>query len=268
MKDKEYARITYAMKRTWFVISAVILLFWAMVMSALRYSVSSALGEWYVGRAYILRMNDVIYAENDVDIDGVSLQEEMLEDGIFRKISAVYMDSAAESIAFDTLFKEPDITKEEEQLLYRTVEKLNACDMTVDEEGLMESIDYGTEAMNTYISGITSGVHSSFIKVAALLYLYTVRPVFAGILAIASILLFVLYAKHSPLSHTAYALLITGILVILSGFVVSGLSLSLTNAILGRSVSVSNMPFVVSGFLLIVLSLCMLVYNQKQKHAL
>ena len=73
MKDKEDARITYAMKRTWFVIPAVILLFWAMVMSALRYSVSSALGEWYVGRAYILRMNDVIYAENDVDIAGVSL---------------------------------------------------------------------------------------------------------------------------------------------------------------------------------------------------
>lgn len=256
------------MKHTWFVIPAVLLLLWAMVMSALRNSVSSALGEWYVGRAYVLRMNDVIYADNEMDDMSVSLQEEMLKDTIFQKISAVYMDSAAQSVASDTAFVEPDVTQEEETLLYRTSEKLLERNMIVDEDGLKEMITYGTEAMNTYVSAITNAIDSPFVGVAALLYLYTVRPFFAGILSLASILLFVLYTKHSPLSHTAYALLATGVLVILSGFVVSGLSLTLTSTLLGRSVSVSNMPFIIRGSLVIALSLCMLVYNKKRHNTL
>ena len=255
------------MKRNWFVIPAAILLFWAMFMSALRYSVSSALGEWYVGRAYVLRMNDVIFASNEMNENSVGLQEEMLSDSTLRNISAVYMDSAAQSIATGTLFIEPDITKEEEQLLVRTSEKLVEYGMTVDEEGLMEMISYGTEAMNSYVSSLTN-VTSPVIRIAALLHLYTVRPLFAGILSLASIVLFVLYAKHHGVSHTAIALLVTGALVLIAGFVVSWLSLPVTNSLLGRSVSISSMPFVVSGGLLIVLSLCLRMYSKKRHNAL
>ena len=272
LKAEKDARIVMRkgghMKRNWYVIPAVILLFWAMFMSALRYSVSSALGEWYVGRAYVLRMNDVIFASNEMDMDSVELQEEMLSDSTFRNISAVYMDSAAQSIATGTLCIEPDITEEEEQLLVRTSEKLVEYGMTVDVEGLQEMITYGTDAMNSYVSSITASIDEPLVRAAALLYLYTVRPFFAGILCLASIVLFVLYAKQHPLSRTALAMLGTGIVVIVSGFVVRSLSLSVTNTLLGRSVSISSMPFIVSGGLLIILSLCLLMYNKKRHNAL
>lgn len=256
------------MKHTWFVIPAVVLLFWAMFMSALRYSVSSALGEWYVGRSYILRMNDVIYEDNEVNENSVDLQEDMLKDDAFRKISIAYMDSAAQSIVAGTVFEEPDVSKAEEQLVLRTSERLMENGMTVDEEALHEMIAYGTEAMNSYVSALATAVESPLIRVAALLYLYTVRPVFAGIICLAAIVLFVLYTKHHSLSHTAYAMLFTGLLVVIAGFVVSGLSLSVSNTLLGRSVSVSSMPFFTGGGILIVLSLCIAVYRKFHHNAL
>lgn len=62
-------------KSKWLYIPGIVILLWVFVLGGLRTSLGKVIAEEEVGRAYALRINDVLYANGNIDIDsGIKLQ--------------------------------------------------------------------------------------------------------------------------------------------------------------------------------------------------
>lgn len=242
-----------AMRKKWYLyLPGAAVLLWMLVIGSLRASMASALAEWEIGRAYVLRMNDVIWQENDIGEEAGDLQQQMLQDPALKKIAAMYMDASAESIALERPFQIPDISAQQKRLADSTMKKLEGLGLSADREKLLDEENEAAEALSFMAESLTEDswilMQYPWIRWAAVLYYCTVTPLPAMVLAAAAAVLFLLAWKKTSSFSFGAALVITGVIQALpvSG-IVRMLSMPLTNAVLGRSVNLPVTWFIVTG---------------------
>ena len=246
------------MKKKILYIPAVLVLLWTAFTGAVRIAVRDVVSDDVVGRAYVLRMNDVIYMNKDIeDIDkAVELQNSMQKDPAIRSITMKYMDAAVQSIAYDMPFAAPDIAKQEDKLASHVCAKTEKEGITLDRDLLQESITDATDSLTYAVQSMTSDGWYDYavpwLRPAASLWYYTVTPGFALCLTVCGIFFLTCATKMNDISTTGKTVILTGGLELVLGFMTAGGSLALTNKILGRSLFLSLTPFLCMGVAIIL----------------
>ena len=71
-----------------------------------KYTVAEVISREQVGRAVVLRMNDVIYQYyNNIDLDiSVRMQKEMISNPVFTRITIKKINEAIHTLAFNKLY--------------------------------------------------------------------------------------------------------------------------------------------------------------------
>lgn len=243
-------------KSKWLYIPGIVILLWVFVLGGLRTSLGKVIAEEEVGRAYALRINDVLYAHGNIDIDsGIKLQQENQKDPAVFSITMRYMDAAVRSIALSQEFQTPNVDRYEKRLIRHVEKRAEEAKLTVEKEALYEVVADASHVLETYVEGLLDPWYiSEFIPwaiPAAILYYYTITPFYALVLVLSGIVFWVLANKYNDWKTTGDMLLITCVISLICGIMIYGSSLWGANRLLGRSLQLSFWPFLSKSMILL-----------------
>lgn len=246
-----------------------------------KYTVAEVISREQVGRAVVLRMNDVIYQYyNNIDLDiSVRMQKEMISNPVFTRITIKKINEAIHTLAFNKLYAPIETTEEAERIVSDTISIINTNfgdAYTKDpsfKDALLSEVQDGINALSYYTNNITSSSYIitryPFIRFFLILYSFTVSPI-GIIILICIILCLLLYEmktddKVTVIKSVSIDFIFTGIIEgILMSAAIKFFSISLASNILGRAMQLRIHYFAITGIILLIAGILLqIIVNKK-----
>lgn len=230
-----------------------------------------SLSDWSVGRAYVLRMNDAIYADyEDMDIDvAVDLQEKMLKEKSIRKMTGTVLGGLAEDVFFQRAFERINTKKIQDKIVSESISMIHQTygeklDVTpVMKEALQKEVASATDALEMYVASIPM---TSTVKIALILYFIVTNPAFRILLGICILYIWYTEAKKESLHKMAKRIgntcVVSGLLVSGTGILLRIVAAMFTNRFVGRTVTLDCGNFYLYGIELLVVGILLHMWKR------
>lgn len=258
-------------KRTYTVL-LTIFLFLTTLNISLRYSVSYSLCIEEVGYAFAIRINDAIdtvYGDKDLDVL-IDIQNSIGEENSIRKVTDKYINEVvyASLLNLPIEFKseEKDIASITKETLELITEKLDDSwkEHPTFEEELSNEVENGIYTLQTYANGIATSLGNH--KGIAIFYFILT----SNVLCIFYVLSFVVcllmtlkqLQKQDLIYVTKISTLVSGMAILLIGYVFHIVSWKLSNRILGRTIDFVVYPFIIFSISMFLGTIVISMYHK------
>lgn len=244
---------------------------------SIRYSSVTSVCSWDIGKAFAIRMNDIIdTAYPNANLDTlIELQNSIGKENAIHKVTDHYIQELVYATLTNTEINftsqqtdAKSIAKEALKLITKRLGNEWERDPKF-EENLTEAALDGIRALQGYTAGIQTTL-SSHLSITILYSIFTAtiyRILFLSAALLFIALSFLLFQKEA-LTILRNSFFASGITVLMTGILFHEIAWKLSNQLIGRTVDFTKKPFVITGILFFLTGLILFLFikNRQRNH--